>query len=149
MRQESGFRPTVVSPARAVGLLQLIPPTARTVAGELGVDFDPLLLRSPPYNIRLGAFYLKKVLDTFGGSVALAAAAYNAGPVRVSHWLETGEKLPLDLWVARIPFHETRSYVCRVVGNMARYAYLDGGESAVPNLDLSLPKGLRAGPGAY
>lgn len=149
MRQESGFRPAVVSPARAVGLLQLIPPTARTVAGELGVDYDPLLLRSPPYNIRLGAFYLHKVLHTFGGSVALAAAAYNAGPVRVSHWLETGEHLPLDVWVARIPFHETRSYVGRVVGNMARYAYLDGGESAVPVLDLTLPKGLRAGPDAY
>lgn len=149
MRQESGFRPAVVSPAHAVGLLQLIVPTAKTVAGELGVDFDPLLLQSPPYNIRLGAYYLKKVLDTFGGSVALAAAAYNAGPVRVSHWLASGENLPLDVWVARIPFQETRSYVCHVVGNMARYAYLDGGESAVPSLDLTLPKGLRAGPNAY
>ncbi len=149
MRQESGFRPAVVSPAHAVGLLQLIVPTAKTVAGELGVDFDPLLLQSPPYNISLGAFYLKKVLHTFGGSVALAAAAYNAGPVRVSQWLESGESLPLDVWVARIPFGETRSYVCRVVGNMARYAYLDGGESAVPALDLTLPKGLRAGPNAY
>ncbi len=149
MRQESGFRPAVVSAARAVGLLQLIPPTARTVAGEVGVDYDPLLLRSPPYNIRLGAFYLHKVLGTFGGSVALAAAAYNAGPARVSHWLESGEHLPLDVWVARIPFHETRNYVGRVVGNMARYAYLDGGESAVPALELALPKGLRAGPDAY
>ncbi len=149
MRQESAFSPDVVSPAKAVGLLQLVPATARNVAGELSVDFDPLLLESPPYNIRLGSYYLGKVLKTFGGNVALAAAAYNAGPSAVSQWLASGEHLPLDVWVARIPFSETRGYVCRVIGNMARYAYLDGGASALPSLSLDLPRGLRAGPGQY
>lgn len=149
IRQESAFHPTVVSPAKAVGLMQLIPPTARNVAKELEVDYDPLLLRSPVYNIRFGSYYLRKVLDTFGGRVELGAAAYNAGPGAVSRWLESGEGLPADVWVARIPYEETRNYVSRVVGNHARYAYLSGGESAVPAFSLELPRGLRAAPGAY
>ena len=149
MRQESAFHPTVVSPAKAVGLMQLIPPTARHVAKELSVDYDPLMLTSPVYNIRFGSYYLKKVLDTFGGRVELAAAAYNAGPGAVSRWLESGESLPLDIFVARIPYGETRTYVGRVVGNLARYAFLQGGESAVPRIELELPKGLRAGSNAY
>jgi soluble lytic murein transglycosylase len=149
MRQESGFSPAVVSPANAVGLLQLIPPTAANVARELSLEYQPLLLSSPDYNIRLGAHYLSKVLATFGGNVALAAAAYNAGPRAVSRWLEQGEDLPLDIWVARIPYDETRNYVMRVIGNHARYAYLSGGEAAVPKLDLDLPKGLRAAVDAY
>lgn len=149
MRQESAFKPAVVSPANAVGLLQLIPPTARNVAQELGVDYDPLLLESPPHNIRMGAYYLKKVVGTFGGNVALGAAAYNAGPSAVSRWLESGEKLPLDVFVARIPYSETRNYVARVVGNLARYAYLQGGPEAVPELSLEIEKGLRAPADAY
>ncbi|MFO0564188.1 MAG: transglycosylase SLT domain-containing protein [Polyangiaceae bacterium] len=149
MRQESAFSPTVVSPANAVGLLQLIPPTAKNAAQELELAFEPLLLSSPAYNIRIGSFYLSKVLGTFGGNVALAAAAYNAGPSAVSRWLETGETLPLDVFVARIPYDETRSYVGRVVGNLARYAYLSRGDEAVPALSLDIPKGLRATQGAY
>jgi soluble lytic murein transglycosylase len=149
MRQESGFRPAVVSPANAVGLLQLIPPTALAVAGELGIEYDPLLLKSPPTNVRMGSYYLAKVLAMFGGNVALGAAAYNAGPGAVSRWLEGGEKLPLDLFVARIPYGETRGYVTRVVGNLARYAYLEGGVEAVPKLELELEKGLRAPVDAY
>ena len=145
MRQESGFRPDVVSPASAVGLLQLVPSTATRIAKELGIEDEPELLRLPSYNVELGAFYLHKVLGTFGGQVALAAAAYNAGPRAVSRWLETGEDLPLDVWVARIPFAETRTYVARVVGNLARYAYLHGGDGAVPKIALALPKGVRAG----
>ncbi|MBK9001319.1 MAG: transglycosylase SLT domain-containing protein [Myxococcales bacterium] len=149
MRQESAFSPTVVSPANAVGLLQLIPPTAQNAAKELELTFEPLLLSNPAYNIRLGSFYLSKVLGTFGGNVALGAAAYNAGPSAVSRWLETGEKLPLDVFVARIPYDETRVYVGRVVGNLARYAYLAGGDEAVPRLALEIPTGLRAGEAAY
>jgi soluble lytic murein transglycosylase len=150
MRQESGFSPAVDSPAKAVGLLQLIPPTAANVARELSLEYDPLLLSSPDYNIRLGAHYLRKVLQTFGDNVALGAAAYNAGPRAVSRWLDKGgEDLPLDIWVARIPYDETRNYVMRVIGNQARYAYLSGGESAVPRLDLEVPKGLRAAADAY
>lgn len=149
MRQESAFAPGVVSSANAVGLMQLIPPTATAVARELELSYEPVLLYSPAVNIEMGSYYLSKVLTTFGGNVALAAAAYNAGPSAVSRWLETGEQLPLDVWVARIPYTETRGYVTRVVGNLARYAYLAGGESAVPTVSLELPQGLRAAQDAY
>ncbi len=149
IRQESAFQPDVVSSARAVGLMQLIPPTAASVATELSVAYDPQKLTTPHYNVRFGSYYLRKVLDTFGGRVELAAAAYNAGPTAVTRWLESGEALPLDVWVARIPYGETRKYVDRVVGNLARYAYLAGGEASVPRLNLEIPKGLRAADGAY
>jgi soluble lytic murein transglycosylase len=149
MRQESGFRPAVVSPANAVGLMQLIAPTARRVAGELGIEYTPELLSSPAENIRLGTYYLRKVLSQFGDHPALAAAAYNAGPASVSRWLRSGEKLPLDVFVARIPYRETRYYTSLVIGNLARYAYSWAGPGAVPQLSLDLPRGLRAPADAY
>jgi soluble lytic murein transglycosylase len=149
MRQESAFRPAVGSPAGAVGLMQLLESTAQALATEIGVEFAPERLTSPPYNVELAARYLRKLLDMFGGNVALAAASYNAGPQAVSRWLESGEQLPLDLFVARIPYDETREYVERVVGNLARYAYLSGGNATVPKLALDIEKGLRAPADAY
>lgn len=149
MRQESGFRPAVISPANAIGLMQLIEPTARRVAGALNEDYEGRKLRVPRYNVRYGAYYLRRLLDTFDNNIVLAAAAYNAGPAAVSHWLAGGEQLDLDVFVARIPYSETRGYVERVVENLARYAYLEGGAARVPDLALRLPTGLRAGPDAY
>jgi soluble lytic murein transglycosylase-like protein len=119
--------------------MQLMPATAEQAARELGIEGNSARLTSPPYNIELGGFYLGKVLARFSGNVALAAAAYNAGPAAVRRWLAGGSALPLDLWVARIPYDETRGYVRRVVGNWARYRYLHGGLDAVPSIDLALP----------
>ncbi len=149
MRQESAFSPTVVSPADAVGLLQLIEPTARRVAAGLEVPFDAELMSSPAVNVRFGAYYLRELLNLFGGRIELAAAAYNAGPHAAGRWLAAGHELPLDVFVARIPYAETRSYVQRVLGNWARYSYLHGGEAAVPKLDLKLPQGLAVPDDAY
>ncbi len=139
MRQESAFAPDATSPARAVGLLQLMPETARRLASEAGTAFDERLLRTPPVNLDLGGRYLAKMLRSFDGSVPLAAAAYNAGPRAVRRWADRMKGLDLDVWVAMIPFEETRTYVSKVMSNLARYAYLDGGESALPSLDLALP----------
>lgn len=139
MRQESGFRPEVVSPAKAVGLLQILPSTGEKLALELGIPFDEEDLRHPPVNVRLGTRYLKKLLDIFDGSLPLALASYNAGPSAVLRWLDGSQNLELDLFVARIPYTETRSYVERVVANYARYRYLSGGGESVPLLDLTLP----------
>lgn len=144
MRQESAFRVDAISPANAVGLLQLMPDTAGRVSKEIGADSDAARLALPGPNVELGAYYLRKVFDTFGGSVTLAVAAYNAGPRAVSRWLEVGENLPLDVWVARIPFAETRGYVARVVGNLARYEYLRNGAASLESISLDLPKGVRA-----
>ncbi len=147
MRQESAFRPKVVSPADAVGLMQIIPPTARKIAMEIGSEYEPELMRVPAINIRFGAYYLRRLLDIFGDRFELAAASYNAGPRAVSSWLEAGDALPLDVFIARIPYRQTRHYVYRVMGNLARYQYLDKGEPL--QLSLEIPSGLKAPEGAY
>jgi len=138
MRQESFFRTTATSPVGARGLMQLMPYTAARAAEELGVSVEPEQVVRPDLNVRLGAFYLGKLLRTFNGHVAAVAAAYNAGPFAVRRWLEGGET-ETDLFVARIPYHETRTYVQRVLTNLARYRYLDGGVAAVPMLPLNIP----------
>ena len=149
MRQESGFRPAIRSPVGAVGLLQLMPGTAEKMAAELGETWPSSALTRAHVSVRLGSAYLRKLLDTFQGNLPLALAAYNAGPQAVGRWLASGEALPLDLFVARIPYEETRGYVARVLSNAARYAYLEGGEGAVQAPVLELPKGLQLPEGMY
>jgi soluble lytic murein transglycosylase len=149
MRQESAFDPFIVSPASAVGLMQLMPATAKQAAIELSLPYDEAHLTQPDVNLRLGAFYIAKLLRMFQGSVVLAAAAYNAGPKAVSRWIEAGADNDLDLWVARIPFDETRTYVARVTQNLSRYQWLEGGDVAVAPVSLAIPAGARAPADAY
>ena len=119
--------------------MQLMPATARRAASELSWEHERGRLTQPRYNLELGVFYLGKLLETFDRHVVPAVASYNAGPAAVSTWLNGGRDLPLDLWVARIPFTETRDYVLRVMSNWARYRYLEGGAEGVPPLALDLP----------
>jgi soluble lytic murein transglycosylase len=149
MRQESAFRPDARSTAGAVGLMQLMPRTAERAADELGLKYQPERLEQAPYNLQLGAFYLGKLLNTFQRRVVLALAGYNAGPHAVSRWLEAGRTLDADLWVARIPYRETREYVQRVMANWARYQYLTDAPSAAPELTLKLPSSARLDADAY
>jgi soluble lytic murein transglycosylase len=143
MRQESAFRPNVVSPAGAIGLMQLMPYTARRAADELtqqpGAPWvpDPHRPTNVLNNVELGGFYLSKLLGLLGRQMPVAIAAYNAGPLAVSHWLEAGEDLPVDVWVAHIPFEETRDYVSLVLGNWLAYRYL-GNPTDLPELTLAL-----------
>lgn len=139
MRQESAFQPSVQSAAAAFGLMQLIEPTAKRMAQDLGLTYSKQALTTPSYNIELGTAYLAKLLRMFDGQLALAAAGYNAGPNAAARWLGSAKGLPLDLFVARIPYDETRTYVQRVVANWARYRYLGEGEAAIPELSLVLP----------
>src|SRR5690606_5967128 len=97
MRQESAFHPTVRSPAAAYGLMQVIEPTARRAAQDLGMEYSKKALTTPAYNIELGAYYLGTLLRRFDGRLALAAAGYNAGPGAAMRWLQTGGDLPLDV----------------------------------------------------
>ncbi|HYQ43062.1 MAG TPA: transglycosylase SLT domain-containing protein [Polyangiaceae bacterium] len=140
MRQESVFDPNAGSTAGACGLLQLIAPTARRVAEQLKEPFTEAALLSPDSNVRYGAHYLAQLSGYFDGNLALVAAAYNAGPDAVFRWLSAPEKIGMDAFVARIPFEETRTYVERVLGNLARYQYLSGGAAAVSALNLDLPR---------
>ena len=121
IRQESAFNPTVVSHAGAVGLMQLMPATARQVARDLKRKTpNRRQLTEPGLNITLGTRYLRTVLDQLDGNPVLATAAYNAGPHRVTRWLPR-QTLPADIWVELIPYSETRTYVKRVFTYAAIY----------------------------
>ena len=138
MRQESGFDPNVVSPARAVGLLQLMPATAKVVAEGASLSHDDARLTSPPYNIALGSMYLHELLDKFHGVIPYAVAGYNGGPDAIARWASRSPGMDLDVFVERIPYAETRGYVSRVMGNLARYGYMREGEAGVPKVKLIL-----------
>jgi soluble lytic murein transglycosylase len=140
MRQESGFDPDAISPAHAVGIMQLLPETAQPLAEELGLPKDDARLTSPPYAIRVGARALHQLLERFHGSVPLAVAAYNGGAESVERWASRAPGMKLDTFVERIPFKETRDYVARVMGNLARYQYLAAGDAGVTAVELELPK---------
>lgn len=145
MRRESAFEPTQISGANARGLMQLIPPTASAIAKELKLPApgqDALL--APDLNVKLSSWYLAALVKRFGHPV-LCAAAYNAGPSAVLRWVKDSGKLPLDLFVERIPYKETRGYVKQVVADLYNYRALygaTGGELAVQggaHLSLTLP----------
>jgi len=138
MRQESAFEPDAVSPAGALGLMQLLPETARTVSEEMGLPPEDARPSNPRYAIRVAARLLHKLLEQFRGDVPLAVAAYNGGAESVERWSSRAPGLQLDTFVERIPFRETREYVARVMGNLARYEYLAKGEDGVPRVDLEL-----------
>jgi soluble lytic murein transglycosylase len=121
-RQESRFSIDLVSSAGAVGLMQLMPPTARLVAKQLGrSDYQPSRIADPAINTQFGAYYFKYWLDRLDRLPALAAAAYNAGPNRAQAW-RTGTPLEGAIWVETIPFNETRDYVKKVLANVMFYA---------------------------
>ncbi len=125
IRQESAFNPSVRSYAGALGLMQLMPATARHVSRKLlKRKRTPRRkdLITPKTNIELGTAYLADVLATLGENPVLATAAYNAGPHRVKRWLPKN-RLPADIWVELIPFKETRGYVQRVFTYAAIYDY--------------------------
>ncbi len=123
-RQESAFSPDAKSSAGALGLMQLMPGTAKDSARELGLKVRKADLLQPETNIELGSNYLKTLLKKFEGNRILATTAYNAGPHRVKKWLETTQNnLPFDAWIETIPFRETRSYVQNVLAFSVIYDY--------------------------
>lgn len=125
IRQESVFNPRARSGANAFGLMQLLVPTARTMARKYSSNTSLVTAESlyePPLNIELGTAYMREQLDKFG-RVEFMAAAYNAGPGRIPQWRAT---LPADIdeFVEAIPFKETRGYVQGVIRNSAQYRRL-------------------------
>jgi len=126
-RQESSFNAAAVSSSGALGLMQLLPSTAREVAGKLSLPFvQDKLTSDPQYNVTLGSQYLAQMLQRFGGSYEIALAAYNAGPGRVARWLDTmgdprAGKIDMIDWIEMIPFRETRNYVQRIMEGVGVY----------------------------
>jgi peptidoglycan lytic transglycosylase len=124
MREESGYRPEVVSVSGARGLLQLMPETATRVAREVSLDpFTPDDLFKPAVNIELGSAYLAQLLARFNGNAAAAIGSYNAGPEAVTRW-QPGDGTPEDVWVEEIPYDQTRAYVKRVLRSLHVYRVL-------------------------
>ncbi|BFM20436.1 lytic transglycosylase Slt [Gilvimarinus japonicus] len=124
-RQESAFTADARSSAGALGLMQLLPSTAKQTAHRSGMSFSTYDLLEPATNIALGGRYLNQLLDQFDGNRILAAAAYNAGPNRVKQWLSKSKSasLPYDVWIETIPYRETRGYVQNVLSYSVIYGY--------------------------
>ena len=124
MHQESRFVTDSRSSAGALGLMQLMPATARWVARKIGLaSYHPGRVTEPETNVALGTSYLKMVLDAFDGDPVLAAAAYNAGPTRARRW-RADRPLEAAIYVETIPISETRDYVKKVMSFTVYYAAL-------------------------
>lgn len=127
IRVESGFRPDVVSARGAQGLMQLLPSTAYWIAQKSSPGFrGPLDLKDPRLNIRLGAWYLRYLMNRFHRHTILALAAYNGGPRTVRKWIEQHRLDAQDPRVDDIPFPETRHFVQRVMTYEKVYAAMYG-----------------------
>ncbi len=127
IRAESAWVPDAGSYAGARGLMQLMPATARHVArrhhiSAQGFRYDPSV------NIRLGSDYLARMAGLYDGRLWLASAAYNAGPGRVNSWLAARGALAPDLFIATIPFTQTRNYVIRIAAFSVIYDWLLNGK---------------------
>lgn len=121
-RQESAFMADAKSHAGAMGLMQLMPATAKETARRFGIPLsNPNNTLLPNVNIQLGAAYLSQIYGQFNGNRVLASAAYNAGPGRVRQWLRGADHLSYDVWIENIPFDETRQYVQNVLSYSVIY----------------------------
>jgi len=126
IRQESRFVTHAKSTVGAVGLMQIMPETARWAARRIGLKgYQKGLIHQLDVNLRLGTYYMKSVYSRFDGNPVLASAAYNAGPTRANRWRGS---VPLEgaIYAETIPFDETRDYVKKVMSNTIYYAKLFG-----------------------
>lgn len=125
MRAESSFIPAIKSPAGAIGLMQLMPATAKATAREKGT-FDSARLTDPEYNIKLGTRHFRDLLKGYDGDVVYSIAAYNAGAAAVARWRKSLKGLAKDEFIESIPYQETRDYVKKVYASAATYRQLYG-----------------------
>jgi soluble lytic murein transglycosylase len=130
--QESAFIPDIRSPAKATGLMQLMPATAQRYARKLAIAYSPAMVTRPDPNIRLGTAYFADLVREFG-DVRLALASYNAGESRVRRWVADRADLPPDEFVDDIPFPETQNYVKKIVGLAENYRRVYGEAAALPS----------------
>ncbi len=144
IRQESRFIMDARSGVGASGLMQLMPATARWTARQVGINYTPQMINDRDVNLQLGMAYFKRVMDDLDGSLAMAAAAYNAGPGRPRRWREGGAEMEPAAWAESIPFTETRDYVKKVLSNSVYYTALLGQPLPTLQSRLGKPIGPRA-----
>lgn len=130
IREESHFNRRSNSHKGAVGLMQLMPETAREISVWLNDSFEDIDLAKPEDNIRYGTWYLSALSKEFDGNGILILAAYNAGSGRVNKWLKTSDKDHNTYIIEDIPFTETRGYVRKVLESYEKYSELYGGQSS-------------------
>ena len=141
-RQESEFNPRAVSPANAMGYMQLLPSTAKEVAKKAGIAYSRNRLFEPQYNMQLGSRYFDRLVNGFDGSYILASVGYNAGPGRARQWTNRfgspGSNYRQAInWIEMIPFDETRNYVQRVLENTQVYRHLLAADGKKPKLQIA------------
>ena len=118
-----------------MGLMQLMPDTAKWVAKQLGIaNFQQNLITQIDTNLRLGTYYLKHVLATLDNQPLLASAAYNAGPGRAKRWRDADRSLEGAIYAETIPFSETRDYVKKVLKNSVYYSNVLEQDQTAPTL---------------
>ena len=143
-RRESEFDPSVISPAGARGVMQLMPATAQAMARATGQSMSlDRLLTDPLFNASLGVAYLDEMIARFGRSVVLVAAAYNAGPSRAERWRSelgdpTDPRVDVVDWIEHVPFTETRNYIMRVAESLAVYRARLAGSGQPLGLEAAL-----------
>ncbi len=140
IKQESAFAIQAVSKSGALGLMQLIPPTAKEVSGLLrykGLKL-PDTMFDPTVNVKFGTYYLARVIKQMEGNVPLALAGYNAGPTKVKQWMssfkmapQASSKYEYDVWIDLLPWSETRFYVKAILRNWIIYKILEEGKYVV------------------
>ncbi|MCV2867887.1 lytic transglycosylase domain-containing protein [Defluviimonas sp. WL0002] len=141
-RRESEFNPTAVSHVGARGLMQVMPATAKKVAGDIGIGYDLAKLSSDwEYNAQIGSAYLAGLVAEFGSSPVLVAAGYNAGPGRPRQWIGAfgdprSDQVDVVDWIEAIPFRETQNYVMRVAESLPIYRMRLGGTADKSFTDL-------------
>lgn len=127
MREESRFRPQVVSAANAIGLMQIIPPTGAEIAAYLRRStFSPEDLYRPVVNVEYGVQYLAMNLNRFSGNMIATIASYNAGPDAVERWRKARPDREWEEFVEEIPYAETQEYVRKVLRSYYLYSLLYG-----------------------
>ena len=136
-REESSFDPEVVSWAKAYGLVQLIMPTAKRFASEVGEKATPRTLKKPSVNLKIGARYMAWLWSRLNENPALVPSAYNAGEGAVRRWLQEDATRPLDVFIEEIPYDETRRYTRRVLQTYGVYQWL--ADEQLPELRPKLP----------
>lgn len=121
---ESGFKPGVVSPKGAVGLMQVMPETGQWVGRQMGMAVTEESLNDSEVNIRVGTWYLRYLLDQLDQNEIMTLAAYNAGWNRIKGWIDQGVWNGRLSGIHQVPYPETRKYVTKVLRMYRIYRYL-------------------------
>jgi soluble lytic murein transglycosylase len=141
VREESAFDPLRESFANAIGLTQMIAPTAKRFARGTGISVSRETLRDPVKNVTIGSRFLAFLVDKFEKRVALVVPSYNAGEGATLRWLRERGDWPMDEFAEEIPYDETRNYSKRVLSSYFAYSYLKDG--SIPEMPNDIPAALR------